>query len=45
MGESKDVKDAAERGVLLEHMAYICADNVSVKKPKKWALKNIHKGG
>jgi len=34
-----------EKGVLSELMVYICADNVSVKKLKKWDLKNFHKGG
>jgi len=45
MAKSKDARDAAEKEVLSEHMAYTCADNVSEKKLKKWDLRNIHKGG
>ena len=45
MAESKDVKDVVEKEALLGHMVSICADNASVKKLKKWVLKNIHKGG
>ena len=45
MEESKDAKDAAVKEASLELMAYICADNVSGKKPKNLVLKNIHKGG
>jgi thiamine monophosphate synthase len=40
MEGKKDAKDAEEKEALSEHMDYICAGNVFVKKLKKWDLKN-----
>jgi hypothetical protein len=37
------VKDAVEKGDLLDHMVFICADNVSEIKLKRWVLKNFHR--
>lgn len=42
---TKDAKDAAEKEDSYEPMVFICADNVSEKKPKNLDLKNFHNGG
>lgn len=43
MVETRDVNDVAENEVLSEPMVFTFAGNVSEKKPKKWASKNIHR--
>lgn len=43
MVETKDAKDAAENVALSEPMVFIYAGNASEKKPKNWALRNIHR--
>ena len=43
MAETRDVKDAVENVALSGPMVFTYADNASEKKPKKWALRNIHR--
>jgi hypothetical protein len=43
MVETKDAKDVEENVALSEPMVFICADNASERKPKRWDLKNIHR--
>ena len=43
MAGSKDAKDAVEKEALSGRTAYICVDNVSERKLKKWDLKNFLK--
>jgi hypothetical protein len=45
MVDSKAASVAEGKEDLYEPMVFICADNASEKKQKKWDLKNFHKGG